>query len=276
MQTDDAEHHQKAKEYQEQLDKLSIDHKVAVTRAEQSHAMMKQLREKLSKTASSNPKFEPDAHSSRQVVEEEEEMDTTGLDDIPTAGQRRVEEEKRRREIKDRRDAKLHPKCKTLTEQINAANNAHSKYVPLLTAASCANKPCFERLIDTGAIFLTSTKLEETTLKRQALASLKAQQRQYGAQIHDMQQQIHTLTTRIEKGEANMSSVRRQMNDLSNSDETKRIRFASSFFSPRLSCLVFFLSTSFFCRRLSSVECRTLSSSNPFLHVLKLSSPICV
>jgi chromosome segregation ATPase len=225
VQTDDVEHHQKAKELQEQWDKLSMDHKVAMTRAEQSHAMMKQLREKLSKTASSDPKFEADAHSSRQVVEEEEEMDTTGLDDIPTPGQRRVEEEKRRRAIKDRRDAKLHPKCKTLTEQINAANNAHSKYVPLLTAATCANKPCFERLIDTGAIFLTATKLEETTQKRQDLASLKAHQRQYGAQIHDMQQQIHTLATRIEKGEGNMSSVRKQINDLANSDQTNRIRY---------------------------------------------------
>ena len=100
---------------------------------------MKQLREKLSKTAT---KPEPDAHQSRQVMEEEEEIDTAGLDEIPTPGQRRVEEERRKREIKDRRDAKLHPKCKTLTEQINAANNAHSKYVPLLTAAACPVRHC--------------------------------------------------------------------------------------------------------------------------------------
>ena len=42
---------------------------------------MKQLREKLSKSAT---KPEPDAHLSRHVMEEEEEVDTTGLDDIPT------------------------------------------------------------------------------------------------------------------------------------------------------------------------------------------------
>ena len=95
---------------------------------------MKQLREKLSKSAT---KPEPDAHLSRHVMEEEEEVDTTGLDDIPTPGQRRVEEERRKREMKDRRDATRHPKCKTLTEQINAANNAHSKYVPILAAAAC-------------------------------------------------------------------------------------------------------------------------------------------
>ncbi len=54
------------------------------------------LRSKLRNTASTNPPSEPDGHISRQVVEQEEEMDTSGLDAIATPGQRRVEEEKRR------------------------------------------------------------------------------------------------------------------------------------------------------------------------------------
>lgn len=179
VQTDDPEHHEKAHELQDEWNKLSLDHGVASARAEQSVLFMKKLREKLAKSAS---KPEPDAHSSRQVVEAEEEMDTTGLSEL-SAGMRRVEEEKRRRAIKDRRDAKLHPKCKTLTEQINAANNAHAKYVPLLTAATCEDRLCFERLIDAGSIFLTAAKLEETTHKRSELAGLKAQQRKYAAEI---------------------------------------------------------------------------------------------
>jgi len=179
VETDDQEHHDKARELQEDWNKLSIEHKVASTRAGQSVAFMKKLREKLGKS-SSDP--EPDAHSSREVVEVVEEMDTSGLEGL-SAGMRRVEEEKRRRAIKDRRDAKLHPKCKTLTEQINAANNAHSKYVPLLTAAACEDRPCFERLIDAGAIFLTASKLEDTTRTRSQLTDLKAQQRKYAAEI---------------------------------------------------------------------------------------------
>lgn len=179
VETDDPEHHEKARELQAEWNKLSVDHGVASTRADQSVLFMKRLRQKLAKTAS-NP--EPDAHSSRQVVEAEEEMDTSGLGEL-SAGMRRVEEEKRRRAIKDRRDAKLHPKCKTLTEQVNAANNAHSKYVPLLTAATCDDRACFERLIDAGSIFLTAAKLEETTHKRCELADLKEQQRKYAAEI---------------------------------------------------------------------------------------------
>ena len=193
---------------------------------------MKQLREKLSKSAT---KPEPDAHLSRHVMEEEEEMDTTGLDDIPTPGQRRVEEERRKREMKDRRDATRHPKCKTLTEQINAANNAHSKYVPILAAAACPvrhrdgseeerrirlqsadaqrtclqDEPCFERIMDTGAIFLTAAKLEETTSTRGRLSNLQAQQRKYAAQICDLEEKTQNLTDRIAKGEANLRCVRR-------------------------------------------------------------------
>ena len=91
------------------------------------------------KTASKHSKPEPDAHSSRQIVEEEEQADESGLENL-TDGQRRVEIEKRRRAMKDQRDARFHPKCKTLTEQINAANNAHAKYVALLTAAACESR----------------------------------------------------------------------------------------------------------------------------------------
>ena len=90
-------------------------------------------------TVSKHSKPEPDAHSSRQIVEEEEQADESGLENL-TDGQRRVEIEKRRRAMKDQRDARFHPKCKTLTEQINAANNAHAKYVGLLTAAACESR----------------------------------------------------------------------------------------------------------------------------------------
>ena len=61
------------------------------------------------------------------------------------------------------------------------------------------SRPTFERLIDTGAIFLTASKLEETTAKRQDLAQLKAQQRKYAAEIQSMDGKIKTLTSRIEK-----------------------------------------------------------------------------
>ena len=68
--------------------------------------------------------------------------------------------------------------------------------------------PCFERIIDTGAIFLTAAKLEETTSKRAELSSLQAQQRKYTAQLRELEDKTNTLTDRIAKGEANLRCAR--------------------------------------------------------------------
>lgn len=61
--------------------------------------------------------------------------------------------------------------------------------------------------MDTGAIFLTAAKLEETTSKRGLLSNLQAQQRKYAAQIRDLEEKTQNLTDRIAKGEANLRCV---------------------------------------------------------------------
>ena len=66
---------------------------------------------------------------------------------------------------------------------------------------------CFGRIMDTGAIFLTAAKLEETTSKRGHLSNLQAQQRKYAAQIRDLEDKTQNLTARIAKGEANLRCV---------------------------------------------------------------------
>ena len=66
------------------------------------------------------------------------------------------------------------------------------------------NDRCFERIIDTGAIFLTAAKLEETTSKRAELSNLQAQQRKYAAQLGELENKTNNLTDRITKGEANL------------------------------------------------------------------------
>ena len=221
--TDDVEHLRKAKEITEELTNLSSELVTASARAEESRIFMQQLRERLRESASQNPPPEPDAHSSRHVVGEAEELDKTGLDHL-TMGQQRVELEKRKRAIRDRRDARLHPKCKPLTEQINAANNAQAKYVALLAGAACEDKPCFARLIDTGAIFLTAQRLEETTHKRQELTQLKAHQRKFAAEIESMDEKLNVFSDLIASGEANLTALRQEINALPNSDQTQRIR----------------------------------------------------